>query len=215
MITSRGSMRNVRLASFLGASAEVLLYFVLVGLGPSIAGLGYLLVRGPGPRRRGRGRRPCPRLASACGNRPRGRHRIFCHGLDSGQRRPGRGDGFPRLPVVCPGTAAGAWTRPHPDQPAVCPGPRRKPRLYAHLPGPAQSAPGWPGSGHPAPPSRIRRRGRLAFRVEQRPWRTFRPAGERRDVSGAPPADRSRPAYLVRGSLRARRGSGRDPGPCP
>jgi hypothetical protein len=42
-------MRNVRLASFLGASAEVLLYFVLVGLGPSIAGLGYLLVRGPGP----------------------------------------------------------------------------------------------------------------------------------------------------------------------
>mgnify|MGYP000039750467 CR=1 FL=1 len=44
-------MRNVQLASFLGASAEVLLYFVLVGLGLLIAGLGYLLVRGPGPTR--------------------------------------------------------------------------------------------------------------------------------------------------------------------
>lgn len=44
-------MRNVRLASFLGASVEVLLYFLLVGLGLFTAGLGYLLVRGPGPTR--------------------------------------------------------------------------------------------------------------------------------------------------------------------
>ncbi len=44
-------MRNVRLASILGAALEVLLYFLSVGLGLLITGFGYLAVRAAGPTR--------------------------------------------------------------------------------------------------------------------------------------------------------------------